>query len=179
MRILNRRGFTLIELLAALSISALAMIGGILVLDQVTDSTGRIVRTGQIAARDGNGPRVLRQLLLDAHMTADSLDRFRGNERSADFTTLCHRPSGWLESCRVSVAIDWREDTSVVIATLSTGENIELARRAGVAELRYFDAATGDSVWLQRWALSIVLPVAIGIVTPIDTVIYPMGTTRD
>jgi prepilin-type N-terminal cleavage/methylation domain-containing protein len=179
MRIRSRRGFTLIEILAALSISALAMIGGVLVLDQITDSTARIVRTGLVAAREGNGPRLLRQLLLDAHMTADSLDRFRGDERSADFTTLCHRPSGWLESCRASVAIDWRKDTSVVVATLSTGENFELARRGGVAELRYFDAATGDSVWLQRWALSIVMPVAIGIVTPTDTVIYPMGAARD
>jgi prepilin-type N-terminal cleavage/methylation domain-containing protein len=68
MRLARRSGFTLIELLAALSISGLAMIGGILVLDQITDSTARIVRAGVIAAREGNGPRVLRQLLLDARV---------------------------------------------------------------------------------------------------------------
>jgi|KBSSwiStaDraftv2_1062776.scaffolds.fasta_scaffold169180_2 prepilin-type N-terminal cleavage/methylation domain-containing protein len=179
MRLARRSGFTLIELLAALSISGLAMIGGILVLDQITDSTARIVRAGVIAAREGNGPRVLRQLLLDARVTPDSLDRFRGDERSLEFSTLCQRPGGWLEPCRASVGIDWRNDTSVVMAMLSTGENLELARRPGVAELRYFDGVAGDSAWLQRWALSIAMPIAIGIVTRVDTVIYPMGTARD
>jgi prepilin-type N-terminal cleavage/methylation domain-containing protein len=179
MRLRKRRGFTLIELLAALSISGLVMIGGILVLDQITDSTARIVRSGVIAAREGNGPRVLHQLLLDARVTADSLDRFRGDERSLEFSTLCQRPGGWLEACRASVGIDWRTDTSVVMAVLSTGENLELARRPGVAEFRYFDGVVADSAWLQRWAMSIAMPIAIGIVTRGDTAIYPMGTARD
>ncbi|HEY9226639.1 MAG TPA: type II secretion system protein [Gemmatimonadaceae bacterium] len=178
-RLRSRRGFTLIELLAALSISGLAMLGGVLLLDQLTDSTARIVHRGLDVARYGNGMRVLRQLMLDARVTADSLDRFRGDERSAEFSSVCQRPGGWMEPCRASLGVDWRKDTSVIIAGFSTGENLELARRAGKAELRYFDAIGATPQWVQRWALSITMPAAIGIVVEADTVVYPLGSTRD
>jgi hypothetical protein len=166
------------ELLAALSISGLVMLGGIILVDQVTDSSGRIVRSGLIAASDGNGARVLRQLMFDARVTADSLDRFRGDERSTEFSTMCQRPGGWLEPCRAALGIDWRQDTSVVMARLSTGEHLELARRPGIVELRYLDPALRDSIWLHRWALSIAMPVAIGLVSENDTSIFSLGTTR-
>jgi prepilin-type N-terminal cleavage/methylation domain-containing protein len=174
----HRRGFTLIELLAALSISGLVMLGGVILVDQVTDSSARIVRSGLIAAHDGNGPRLLRQLMFDARITADSLDRFRGDERSAEFSTMCRRPGGWLEACRAAVGIDWRKDTSVVMALLSTGENLELARRPGTVELRYLDAIATDSTWLRQWAMSIALPIAIGIISGNDTSVFSLGTRR-
>lgn len=174
----RRSGFTLIELLAALSISGLVMLGGVILVDQVTDSSARIVRSGLMFNHDGNGPRVLRQLMFDARVTADSLDRFRGDERSMEFTTVCQRPGGWLETCRAAVGVDWRRDTSVIMAMLSTGENLELARRTGRVELRYLDVAAVDSVWLQRWALSIAMPIAVGIVSMTDTSIFSLGTVR-
>jgi prepilin-type N-terminal cleavage/methylation domain-containing protein len=174
----GKSGFTLIELLAALSISGLVMLGGVILVDQVTDSSARIVRAGLFASAAGNGPRMLRQLMFDARVTADSLDRFRGDERSVEFSTMCQRPGGWLEPCRAAVGIDWRKDTSVVMASFSTGENLELARRPGVVELRYLDAVASDSTWLRRWALSIAMPMAIGLVSATDTSVYSLGTTR-
>jgi len=179
MRIRDRRGFTLIELLAALAISGLAMLGGILLLDQVTDSSERIVRSGRITAREGNGPRLLRQLFLDARVTADSADRFRGDERSADFSTVCQNPGGWMERCRVSLGIDQRKDTSVVMVLFPNGEHLEVTRRAGVTELRYFDIVSPEASWLKRWAPSIAMPAAIGFTTGNDTLVYPVGVARD
>jgi prepilin-type N-terminal cleavage/methylation domain-containing protein len=174
-----RSGFTLVELLAALSISGLAMLGGVMLVDQVTDGVARIVRRGRLTASEGNGPRVLRQLLLDARVTADTVDRFRGDERLTEFSTLCRHPGGWTEQCRVAIAIDRRNDTSVVMAAMPSGEKLEVMRRPAGAELRYFDATRGDSAWVQRWALSITMPVAIGVVTGNDTLIYPLGTARE
>lgn len=175
----ERRGFTLVELLAALALSGLVMIGGLLLLDQLSDNTSRIVRRGTMLASDANGLRVLRQLLLDARMTADSFDRFRGDERSVELTTLCHRPGGWLESCRASLGADWRPDSTVLIARFSTGENLELARSPGHAALRYLDLLRPDSLWMRRWALSITMPAALGIVAGRDTLVYPLGAARD
>ena len=178
-RRLERRGFTLVELLSALALSGLVMIGGLLLLDQLTDSTARIVRRGPMLASDANGLRVLRQLLLDARITADSLDRFRGDERSVELTSLCHRPGGWFESCRASLGTDWRPDSTVIIARFSTGENLELARSPGHAELRYLDLLSTDSSWMRRWALSITMPAALGIVVGRDTLVYSLGSSRD
>ena len=178
-RVSKRRGFTLIELLAALMLSGLAILGGVMLVDQVTDSTSRIVRNGSIETHRANGMRVLRQLLLDARVTADSFDRFRGDERATELASLCQSPGGWLESCRAVIAIDWRNDTSVVTASLSTGERLELMRFVGQAELRYFDATAASPAWVKRWALSVTMPAAIGVVVATDTSIYPLGSSRD
>jgi prepilin-type N-terminal cleavage/methylation domain-containing protein len=171
-------GFTLIELLAALSVSGLVILGGILLVDQVTDGSARIVRSGVLTTRDANGFRLLRQLLLDARVTADSLDRFRGDERSVELTTMCPGSRGWLAPCRATLDVDWRKDSSVVVARLSTGEALELLRRSGAAELRYLDAISSDSTWLERWALSIAMPVAIAVISVGDTSVFSLGVAR-
>lgn len=171
-------GFTLIELLAALSVSGLVILGGVLLVDQVTDGSARIVRSGILAARDANGFRVLRQLVLDARITPDTLDRFRGDERSAELTTMCRESRGWLAICRATLDVDWRNDSSVVVAHLSTGEDLELLRRRGAAELRYFDVLSRDSTWRGRWALSIAMPAAIAVVSAGDTSIFSLGVSR-
>jgi prepilin-type N-terminal cleavage/methylation domain-containing protein len=174
----HRSGFTLIELLAALSISGLVILGGVLLVDQVTDASARIVRSGVFAARDANGFRVLRQLMLDARVTPDTLDRFRGDERSAELTTMCRESRGWLAPCRAKLDVDWRTDSSVVVAHLSTGEALELLRRPGAVELRYFDMLSVDSTWRGRWALSIAMPVAIAVVSAADTSVFSLGFAR-
>jgi prepilin-type N-terminal cleavage/methylation domain-containing protein len=175
----SRGGFTLVELLAALAVSGLALLGGILLLDQLTDSTTRITRRGLAVAREANGLRVLRQLLLDAQVSADSSDRFRGDARATDFSSMCQHPGGWRERCRASLSIDRRADSSVAIAMLPRGEFLELARWPGEATLRYFDVLARDSMWTDRWAPSITMPAAIGIVVGTDTLVYPLGATRD
>jgi type II secretory pathway component PulJ len=174
----KRAAFTLIETIAALSISGLVTLGGVLLMHQVSDSSERIIRSGFLTTRDGNAARVLRQLLFDAHVTADSLDRFRGDARSADFTSSCQHAAGWVEQCRVSLTVDWRTDSSVLIASTSIGDHLELARIAGRSELRYFDALSADSAWVSTWARSIAMPVAVGIIAGTDTIIFPLGSTR-
>jgi prepilin-type N-terminal cleavage/methylation domain-containing protein len=171
-------GFTLIELLAALSVSGLVMLGGVLLVDQVTDSSARIVRSGTLAARGANGLRILRQLFLDARVSMDTLDRFRGDERSVELTTMCQGSRGWLERCRALLDIDWQADSSVIVAHLSTGEVLELARARDAVSLRYLDPLSTDSLWRGRWAPSIAMPAAIGIVSARDTSMFSLGPSR-
>ena len=171
-------GFTLVELLAALSVSGLVILGGVLLVDQVTDGSARIVRSSMLVARDANGFRVLQQLTRDARVTPDTLDRFRGDERSAELTTMCQESRGWLAPCRAKLDVDWRTDSSVVVAHLSTGENLEVFSRRGAAELRYLDVLSADSTWRGRWALSIAMPAAIAVVAAGDTSVFSLGWTR-
>jgi prepilin-type N-terminal cleavage/methylation domain-containing protein len=175
----RRRGVTLIELMIALSISGLALLGMIMLLDQLNDSGGRIATDSAVDATAGNGDRFLRRLLVDARSATDSTKQFRGDERTASYLTLCDTPDGWAEVCRATLAIDSLSDTSAIIAQTDRGDQHVVRRMGGVARFRYLDLTSHDSAWVRSWTPSIVLPGAIAIVNGTDTTIFPLGATRD
>ena len=179
MRAHDRKGFTLLELVAALSVIGVAMLGGMVLLDQLGDSAGRIARDGALAAREGNGARVLRRVLLDASSSPDSTKRFRGDEHSLELWSMCDVPGGWSESCHVVLAIDERGDSSVVLAELSGGQSLALRRQAGMGEFRYYSPSASDSVWVHHWSSNVTLPVAVGLLARDDTIVFPVGVGRE
>jgi prepilin-type N-terminal cleavage/methylation domain-containing protein len=175
----RRPGVTLLELLIALSISGLAILGGVLLLDQLNDSAARIVAERVADAGAGNGDRLLRRLLADARSSTDSAQRFVGDEHNAAYLTRCDVPSGWSESCRARLMIDSVRDSSVVVAETSNADHFVVRRIAGAATLRYLDLTARDSAWVRRWAASISLPSAIAVVAGNDTTVFALGSVRD
>jgi prepilin-type N-terminal cleavage/methylation domain-containing protein len=176
----RRRGFTLLELIAALSLMGFVMLGGIMLIDQLNDSTARISAEGKRAARDGNGQRLLGRLLLDATSTTDTTKRLRGDSLGLDFWTSCETSGGWMTPCHATLAIDERTDSSAILADLSTGGTFSLRRQLGLAQLRYYDpSAPTDTVWLKHWSSNVTLPAAVGIVLSNDTIVYPVSIARD
>jgi prepilin-type N-terminal cleavage/methylation domain-containing protein len=178
-RLRNRRGVTLVELIIALAISGLAILGCVMLLDQLNDSHDRIVRQRTADASAGNGDRLLRRFLVDARTTTDTGERFRGDEHNASYLTLCDTPSGWPEACRVALAIDSLRDSSAIIAETNRDERFEVRRIPGAATFRYLDLSARDSSWVKQWATSIALPGAIGVVVGVDTTVFPLGSARD
>lgn len=170
---------TLVEIVAALAIAGLAVLGGALVIDQLNDQGVRIVRDGAAGARVGNGDRLLHRLFSEAEPSLDSTEQLRGAARSVEFRTRCDSPFGWTEPCQALFAIDSLRDSSDVTVQLSTGESVILARRAGLAEFRYVDLLRADTAWMQRWLGGAVLPSAIAIVTSTDTLLLPVGASRE
>jgi prepilin-type N-terminal cleavage/methylation domain-containing protein len=175
MRSRDRRGFTLIELLAALALTGFAMLGGLLLLDQIADSGRRIASDAAAAARDGNGDRMFRRLLLEAATSSDTTRRLRGDTASVDLWTRCDEPGGWSEPCHVTIGIDLHDDTSVVVAVYSSGQSFALRRARGAAAFRYFNGPARDSSWRKEWMSNVTLPAAIGLLAASDTVVYPVG----
>jgi len=175
----KRRGVSLLELVIALSISGFAMLGGVMLLDQLNDSNARIAGDRVANAAEGNGDRLLRRVLADARATADSAERFVGDEHTASYLTFCDTPSGWPETCRITMTIDSLRDSSVIRAESNIGGQFAVRRLSGVASFRYLDLVACDSSWLQRWATSISLPDAIAIVVSNDTTIFALGPSRD
>ena len=175
----ERSGFTLIEVAAAIAISGLTLLGAVLLVDQLHDSHVRLARRAQEAARESNGERLLRRLVLDAEVGADSTQWFQGDEGSARFRSWCEVPAGWLERCEVTLGLDLRDDSTAANVMLSTGETLPLAIRAGRAQLRYLDRAARDTAWVTRWTPSIVLPVAIAVAWANETTLVPVGGGHD
>lgn len=174
------RGVTLLELVVALAISGLAILGGVVLLDQLTDSDKRITQDSIRDATTGNGDRLLRRLLVDARATTDTAMRFRGDEHNAAYLTLCDTPSGWPEQCRVTLSIDSLPDTSAIIAETDRGERFEVRRLLGAATFRFLDLSSSpESLWVRKWATSIELPGAIALVVGVDTTVLPLGSFRD
>lgn len=175
----RRSGFTLIEILAAISILGLAISGAVALLDQLSDGAARIVKESNRVARESNGARLLTRLLLDAQPNADSSKHFRGDENSLELWTFCDVPGGWAEECRVTLSIDQRGDSSVLIAGLSGGAALSVRRQAGPAHFRYYNpSAPDDTAWARQWSSNAALPAAIGLVAGGDTIMLPVGPAR-
>jgi prepilin-type N-terminal cleavage/methylation domain-containing protein len=176
----NKPGFTLLELIAALSLMGFAMIGGIMLIDQLGDAGSRIVAEGKRGARLGNGARLFGRELLDATTTTDSAQRFRGDERSLEVWTSCETPGGWLAPCHAVFAIDQHADSSIVLAQLSTGESFAVRRQIGALEFRYFDpTATRDTIWFRVWSSNINLPAGVALISAAnDTTVFPVAAGR-
>jgi prepilin-type N-terminal cleavage/methylation domain-containing protein len=180
MRRVERCGFTLLELIAAMSLMGFVMLGGIMLIDQLNDSSARIAADAKRAARDGNAQRLLARLLLDATSSTDSTRRFRGDSLSVEFWTWCEASGGWMTPCKATLAIDEQTDSSAVLADLSTGGSFSLRRQAGHRQIRYYDPTSPtDTVWLGHWSSSVTLPAALGLVGPVDTIMYPVSVARD
>ena len=175
----DRPGISLIELLIALSISGFAILGGIMLLDQLMDSDARIVTDRAADARAGNGDRLFRRLFADAVATTDTTHRFRADDHNATYFTFCDTPSGWPEACRVSFMLDSVADSTAIVAETSRGEHYVVRRVDGAASFRYFDVSALDSSWVRQWTTSIALPGAIAIVSRGDTIVLPLGSSRD
>jgi hypothetical protein len=169
----------MLELLIALALAGAVLVGGALLLEQLTDAQARILAVTAVEARTNNGDRALRRLLADARAAADSSERFAGDSRTATYVTLCDVPSGWRERCRVTLMIDSLADSSVVVAATDRGDELSLRRMAGAAAFRYFDLTDRDSPWLTRWSPSVALPIALAIVAGSDTTVLPLGSGRE
>lgn len=175
----KQRGLTLFEIIAALSLAGFVMLGGRMLLDQLSDSGLRIGRESAEAAREGNGERLLRRLLRDAVVPPDSARRFRGDTLGMEYHGRCEASGGWLESCVVKLAVDLEDDSSLVIAELSARAPLVLRRLAGRAQFRYYDPSRPDSSWVVSWGTSVSLPKAVGLLVAGDTLLFPVGPLRD
>jgi hypothetical protein len=169
----------LIEVAAAIAISGFVIAAGAALLDQIGDQGARIGSAAIDAARTGNGRRLLRQLLTDAQPTLDTASRFRGDTAAIAFRARCANPRGWTEPCQVRLALDQRADSSDLIISIGIGRPIVVRAQPGVGAFRFLDLTSSDSIWSSSWTTSATLPDAIAVVAVADTLILPVGPSRE
>jgi prepilin-type N-terminal cleavage/methylation domain-containing protein len=174
----SRRGMTLIEIVAAVAIAGFVIVTGAALLDQLNDAGARIAGDATTTARAGNGRRLFRELLAHAEASVDTNDRFRADSASVAYLTRCPNAFGWTEPCHVQLAMDYRADSTEVVAVFGDGREITLRVQAKRAEFRFLNLAHVDSVWASVWTTSATLPDAIAVVSGTDTVVFPVGAAR-
>ena len=169
---------TLLEVVAALALAFTVVSLGARILDQVADAGHRIDTESELAARESNGQSLLRELLSQVESSTDSSKQLRGDARSLDCMTWCLTSRGYETTCGLTVTIDSLTDSSRVIGVLANGVSFVARTDAGRSEFRYVDQAT-DSGWRSRWQTSTALPFAVALVTSRDTIVYPLGPSRE
>jgi len=170
-----RRGMTLIEIVAAIAIAGFVVASGAALLDQVNDAGARIAAAAASTARTGNGQRLFRELLARAEASVDTNDRFRADSGSVAYLTRCPNAFGWTEPCHVRLAMDYRADSTDIVAVFGDGREITVRAQAKRAEFRFLDLTHLDSMWARVWTTSATLPDAIAVVSGTDTVVFPVG----
>jgi len=179
MRHSSRRGFTLIEVISAMTLVGFVLLGGLLLLDQIGDSSARIARESRRLSSEGNGSRLMHQLLLEASLGQDTAGVFWGDPTNIALRSMCRTQNGWSEVCRIRFSIDSRRDSSIVTAELPTGTTYSVRRDAGKVEFRYLGEPSAESSWFGIWSSNAVLPSAVGLVTEHDTIVFQVGVARD
>lgn len=171
----GRRGTTLLELMVALTIAGLALLASRYLIEEIDDSGTTLSHFARNADQAANGDRLLRALVARAEVSPDSLRRFRGDSARASFDSWCERPSGWLERCRVTIAIGAGQDSSTITALFGTGELLRLRTIGGAAMFRYVSQDSAGRRWLRAWGQSITAPFALTIESDRDTVLLVVG----
>ncbi len=165
----------MVEVLVALSIGAMVILGARAILENLGVSALQVVRTARAADVDANGERLLRALAGRLEIGTAWAGPFSGDERMAQFTSWCETPSGWLDQCRVTLAIEVAVGQPAVVARLSTNEVITLRTARSMPALRYLVTAADGGTWIRRWGSGLTAPQAIGVLLDGDTLIVRIG----
>lgn len=188
------RGFTLLETLVALAIGGLVVMGSAAVVGTIADTEGQIRGSAMSHVRVSNGERLLAELAADLKPTLGAEVPLRGTSRSVSFGTRCMASGGWSTPCDVTWTIpNGPRGGSVVASSSSTrladsdGATISVERSDGskwLAELEspplallYLVSADNGGSWTGGWE-SIVPPLAIGVATEQDTLVFPIEVVR-
>ncbi len=168
-----RGAFTLIEVVVALAVSGVVLLGARMMLEAVADGGAAIASSAESADRAANGERLIRSLTTRLEVGTDSSRAFAGDRAGARFSSWCDVPGGWQERCDVRLSID--HDGSRTLLALTTSSRLVLRSLPAGAELRYLKRGESGLEWFQLWGASVTAPLAIGVVSPRDTLIFRIG----
>jgi prepilin-type N-terminal cleavage/methylation domain-containing protein len=164
-------GFTLIEVMVALVVGAMAVAAAAALLAGLANRAAAVEQAAARRDRDANAERLLRSLLSNLQLAADTTSRtLAGDGQSVRFQTWCHTPAGWLGPCtaRLRFARDSGGGSLMLELTSVESQMMELKRGFQSGALRYLlDPAQGGQ-WTDRWS-HVVPPAAVAVIVDRDT----------
>lgn len=175
-----RPGFTLIEVLVAVMISAALLLSADIVFEQLADSRAAASRAAAERDQTQNAAtmisRLVRQVDVSPRLGSGStMHAFTGDSITARFTSSCIAPGGWERECDVSLRVTNDSTGAAIVAVSSTGDSARFRVHDRVLLLGYLTDATGAGHWTSSWPAGPTAPIAIGVMSPIDTVVWRIG----
>lgn len=175
-----RTGFTLLEVLVAVMIAATLLLSADVVFEQMADSRTSTARSAM--ERDGvkNATASIRSWVRQIDVSpgngpTSSPRSFVGDGIESRFTSWCVAPGGWERECDVSLRTVADSNSVGVVALSSAGDSATLLVRDSTVALRYLIDAADGGRWVSSWPSGPTVPLAIGIVSRADTVVFRVG----
>ncbi len=170
-----RTGFTLLEVMLALAIGGIVLVAARGLVEDVADQADHLARAAAADAERANGERQLRTLVDRLEVGTPGSAAFFGDPVSAQFTTWCDTPAGWLERCTVTLVFSTRGGAPALVVDLPVTGRVVLARGFQRGTFLYLETAAGGGLWVSRWGPGPRAPLALGVVLDADTLILRVG----
>jgi len=184
----SSRGFTLLETIVALAVGGVVVMGSAALVSAVADTERQITGTALSHLRVANGERLLAELAADLVPTLGAEVPLRGTSQRVSFETRCLERGGWSKRCDVSWVIPTGSDgpaagsapdsaLSVVHVERTRGSVLKAEFDSTPIAFLYLVHADNGGAWTLGWE-SIVPPLAIGLRTARDTLVFPIAVVR-
>lgn len=169
-----RSGFTLVEVLVALMLSALVLALGQRILAQLIDAEEALGRSVQESAVSTYGLSEARRLVSLAIRPSADARPFVGAVEVAEFDSLCETGRGGLRHCRVTL----RTGPGYITLDAAGIRSVLMSPDGGTGRFQYQQRTPSGVSWADTWGHSRVLPSAVRVVSPRDTLDFPMAVDR-
>ncbi|HWG35669.1 MAG TPA: prepilin-type N-terminal cleavage/methylation domain-containing protein [Gemmatimonadaceae bacterium] len=175
-----RTGFTLLEVLVAVMIAAMLLLSADAVFEQLASSRDDTARSSVTRDRLQNSDALVKSWVrqIDVSPTAGPASlphAFVGDASESRFTSWCVAAGGWEQACAVSLHTVADSTGVGVVAVSSAGDSARIQMRDSTIALRYLSDAANGGHWVVSWPSGPTVPLAIGIVSPSDTIVYRVG----
>jgi prepilin-type N-terminal cleavage/methylation domain-containing protein len=175
-----RTGFTLLEVLVAVMVAATLLLSADLVFEQQADSRDALSRATLDRNRTQNARKLIQRWVRQADVSPNlglgsAEHAFAGDATGASFTSACLTAGGWEHECDVSLSVKIDSSNAALIAVSSTGDSARIAIRGTRLSLRYLSDAASGGHWVTSWPAGPTVPIAIGVISPTDTIVYRIG----
>jgi len=161
-------------------ISATLLISADMVFEQLAES--RNATAASSSERDGtqNAGALMRSWVRQIDISPSGVStqgshNFGGDSAQTRFTSWCAAAGGWERECNISVKVTVDSTGATLLAESSYGDSARIKSRDSTIALRYLMDATDGGHWVNSWPVGPTVPIAIGVVSRSDTVIYRVG----
>lgn len=173
-------GFTLLEILVAVMIAATLLVSADMVFEQLADSRDKDASAAMARDETQNAGALVQRWVRQIDISPEAgpthgSHNFGGDSAQMRFTSWCISAGGWERECDVSLRAVLDSSGAALLAESSSGDSARVRLRDSTVALRYLMDANNGGHWVNSWPIGPTVPIAIGVVSRSDTVVYRVG----